>query len=230
MRKDRVLFSVLAGAALLSGCSAMNVVQGLQSLEGARGAVGAYHASNMVKDAVKADPVFAGYEAVVPQAHLVPRDQDKADAIQAAFVGDLKYLLENDVRIIHAPLVVCATPTDAACAGKKILLMQFNEDDYVHTGSRLANIVNAVSVGDKLTGTLLYTDPASGAVVAQKKVEIAKNYGEVLQQIQGQTVAPMLKSFPQQAQDQQVANSLNDELPKLPVVAPQYQPLLGSAS
>lgn len=223
MKSARWIFAALPAASLLIGCG--SAATAFTAYNNVRGAATAYHATQSVKDAMKADPIFDGYAALVPQARLVPRDQDKAAQVQIAFIANLKVLLETDARITGAPLSVYATPPP----GLRTLIVQFNEDDYGHTGNRFANVVNAVTVGDKLTGTVLFTDAATGAIVAQKKVEVAQTYGDVTKQVQTHIVASLLRTLPPD-QLQARGERISDELSKVQVVAPAYEPLLGRAS
>ena len=151
-----LLGSALVGGViiLLSGCQAMQVIDRVGQV---RGATAAYNASKVVSDFGDLPAAFVGVQAVRGETRIGPRKDE--DQVRAAFSANFDHVLRTAVAINGAPLRVC--PAQTACPGA--LTVQFVEDDYHR------NLIERISLGDKLRGRLLLVESGSGRVVHEQR-------------------------------------------------------------
>lgn len=210
-------FSILA-TALLSGCASMSAAQNAFGMvNSARNAQSAYHAYGSVKDLTNARPLFQGYNSVLVLADIQPRDN--AANLPMVFASNMAVYTGAAARTMRAPLQVCQAANQ--CAGR-VLVVQFKEDAYDR------NIVQRLTMGDKIRGKLFFLDQASGQIVDEKRAEMSDTYASLASMTSGFIMTSMYKSYPpaSEAEGQRIGN----ELEKIPVVAPQYERILGKAS
>lgn len=213
-RSVRLVAASLIGFAL-TGCAAVDSALGVYNT--AKGGTELYHSATSIKDMTNLTPAFQGYSSVLVLADIRPRDE--APEAPAAFAHNMAFYTGSVARTVRAPLQVCYVMNQ--CAGR-ILVLNFKEDAYDR------NLVQKLTVGDKIRGRLLFTDSASGQIVDEKRVELAENYAELAQRTSGMIVGAMLKSFP--TQSAQENERIGAELEEIPTVAPQFEKTLGKAS
>lgn len=209
------LLAASAVAMLLTGCAAMDTATSIYNT--AKGGTELYHSATSIKDLTSFNPAFQGFSSVLVLADIRPRE-DSPEA-PTAFAQNMAFFTGSVARSVRAPLQVCYVMNQ--CAGR-ILVLNFKEDAYDR------NIVQKLTVGDKIRGRLLFTDSASGQIVDEKRVELAENYAELAERTSGMIVGAMLKSFP--TQSAQENERIGAELEKIPTVAPQFERVLGKAS
>lgn len=209
------LIAVSSAMVVLSGCAAMDSAVSVYNT--AKGGTELYHSATSIKDMTHFNPAFQGYSSVLVLADIRPRED--APEVPGVFAQNMAYFTGSVARTVRAPLQVCYVMNQ--CAGR-ILVLNFKEDAYDR------NIVQKLTVGDKIRGRLVFTDSASGQIVDEKRVELAETYAELAQRTSGMIVGAMLKSFP--TNSAQENERIGAELEKLPAVAPQYEKILGKAS
>lgn len=204
--------AALATAALFSvSCAQLDMAQNAYSA--VRAGYGAKSAYESVKDLKEAEPVFAGYTAVLAYAELSPRDEKQAEAIKTAFADNLRYLVGEHGRAFGVALQACASTQ--GCGGR-VLGVQFREDAYN------ASFAEKITMGNKLKGRLVFIDVATGRVFSEKRVEGVENYAGVLAMIRGSIAGAMIKSYPQ-------SQPRPEALEAIPAVKPGYEKLMASA-
>lgn len=205
--KTRRVSAVIAGVAVLSGCAAIDTAQNVYSA--ARTGYTMKSAVADVKDIRDAEPVFAGFTAVVVIADLQPRDKQQAASIPGAFADSMAYQVQQMASAAGARLYVCASMQ--SCGGR-VLTVQFREEGYG------ASWAEKVTMGSKLKGKLLFVD--GGQVLSEKRVEGVATYGELLGLIRGSLLGGMVKSYP---------SADPNALSQVPAVRPGYERLLASS-
>ncbi len=173
--------------ALLSGCQAMQVIDRVGQV---RGAAAAYNASKSIKDLGNLPAAFVGVQAIRGETQIGPR-KDEART-RAAFAANFDHVLRTAVAVTGAPMRVC--PAEDPCPGA--LTVQFIEDDYQR------NLVERISLGDKLRGRLVLAESGSGRVVHEQRYEVLKDYADT-QNLVGVSLMQMLnKSYPPETEAQ----------------------------
>lgn len=207
----------LSLAVVLSGCAAIDGAQSAIGLyDSAKSVTSGYHAYTSVKDLKNASPTFAGYDGVVVLADIRPREN--ADNLAAIFASNLAGYTTAVAKAVRAPLQVCSSLT--SCSGK-VLVLNFREDAYDR------NLVQRLTVGDKIRGRLVFTDAASGRILDEKQAEMSENYASLARLTSGFVMGAMYKSFPPatDAEGERIGKALQ----QIPVVAPEYERVLGKA-
>ena len=149
-----------------------------------RGATAAYNASKMVNDFGDLPPAFVGVQTIRGETRIGPRKDE--ERVRAAFANNFDHVLRTAVAVSGAPVRVC--PAQGPCPGA--LTVQFIEDDYHR------NLVERLSLGNKLRGRLVLVESGTGRVVHEQRYEVLKDYADT-QQLVGASVMQMLnKSFP----------------------------------
>lgn len=210
-----LLFAASAMAVSLTGCATVDSAMSVYNT--AKNGTEMYHSATSIKDMTNFNPAFQGFSSVLVLADIRPRDE--SPEAPTAFAQNMAFYTGSVARTVRAPLQVCYVMNQ--CAGR-ILVLNFKEDAYDR------NIVQKLTVGDKIRGRLLFTDSASGQIVDEKRVELAENYAELAQRTSGMIIGAMLKSFP--TNSAQENERIGAELEKIPTVAPQYEKILGKAS
>ncbi len=209
--------STLALVLVLSGCAAVDGAQSAIGLyNSARNVTGGYHAYTSVKDLKDAQPHFAGYGSVVVLADIRPREN--AENLAAVFASNLAGYTTAVAKAVRAPLKVCASL--AQCSGK-VLVLNFREDAYDR------NLVQRITVGDRIRGKLLFTDAATGKVLDEKRAEMGENYASLARLTSGFVMGSMYKSYPPTSEAE--GERIGQEIQRIPVVAPEYERVLGNA-
>lgn len=210
--------ALLVACVALTGCASIDAVQSVAGVySSARNVTSGYHAYSSIKDLKSASPHFQGYNSVLVLADIRPRED--AAELPAAFAGNMAVYTSSLARTVRAPLQVCQVMNQ--CSGK-VLVLNFKEDAYDR------NIVQRLTVGDKIRGKLLFTDSSTGQIIDEKRVEMGENYGSLAQLTSGMIMTTMLKSFPWTTEAE--GERIGKEVEKTPVVAPQYERILGKAS
>lgn len=207
----------LSLAMALAGCAAIDGAQSAIGLyDSAKSVTSGYHAYTSVKDLKNASPTFAGYDGVVVLADIRPREN--ADNLAAIFASNLAGYTTAVAKTVRAPLQVC--PSLASCSGK-VLVLNFREDAYDR------NLVQRLTVGDRIRGRLVFTDAASGRILDEKQAEMGENYASLARLTSGFVMGAMYKSFPPatDAEGERIGKALQ----QIPVVAPEYERVLGKA-
>lgn len=207
----------LSLAMALAGCAAIDGAQSAIGLyDSAKSVTSGYHAYTSVKDLKNASPTFAGYDGVVVLADIRPREN--ADNLAAIFASNLAGYTTAVAKTVLAPLQVC--PSLASCSGK-VLVLNFREDAYDR------NLVQRLTVGDRIRGRLVFTDAASGRILDEKQAEMGENYASLARLTSGFVMGAMYKSFPPatDAEGERIGKALQ----QIPVVAPEYERVLGKA-
>jgi hypothetical protein len=119
------------------------------------------------------------------------------------------YLVAESARASGAALTTCQTTS--ACSGR-VLVIQFREDAYD------GGLVERVTMGSKLKGTLSYVDLASGQIVASKAIEGIEDYAGLMGLIRGSISTGMLKSFP--SPDSAAMERRVDAINAIPAIRP----------
>lgn len=184
---------------------------------GARNVTTGYHALTSVKDLKDSKPNFAGYNSVLVLSEINPRE-DVAN-LPIIFGSNMAVYTQSAARAVRAPIQVCQVANQ--CAGR-VLALNFREDAYDR------NLVQKITVGDKLRGKLYFTDLSSGQMLDEKRIELSEDYGKLAEAITGFIGFSMLKSYP--AQTEAEMERVQAEFEKIPAVAPQYQRVLSKNS
>ncbi|WP_022846824.1 hypothetical protein [Desulfurobacterium sp. TC5-1] len=175
MKKTLVLLAAVS-AVMFSSC--VQEVENAVSLYNTAVALNrGYHAYSMVDSMKNAIPVFKDYKCVKVQALIMPGKTEKVKKLRSAFVDDFSYIVREYVKAAHLEDVkVCSTENCTDCKGK-MLVIQFLENGYS------PNLFNKITMGGLLRGSLRYIDGESGRVIREEKLEDAKNYEDLLQEI-----------------------------------------------
>lgn len=208
-------FAVIMSLAILTGCTAVQTAY--DTFDQARGVTGAYHSYQSVKDLRNAQPHFQGYNSVLVTADIHPRE-DVAN-LPLVFASNMAVYIQSVARTVRAPLQVCQSPNQ--CAGR-VLALSFKEDAYDR------NLVQKLSVGDRIRGKLYFSDAASGRVLDEMQVELADNYATLAKLTSAPIAMSMLRSFPSESGPEN--ESIAAEMEAIPFVAPQYERVLGRTS
>jgi hypothetical protein len=202
---------------LLSGCAAVDTAQSAIGLyDSARSVTTGYHAVTSVKDLQNAKPLFRDIDSVLVLADIRPREA--VPELAVAFAGNLASYTTAVASAVGAPIRVCRVM--AECSGR-VLTLNFVEDAYDR------NLVQRLTVGDKIRGKLVFTDAASGQILDEKRAEIAENYAGLARQVSGFVMGSLYKSFqPTTAAD---GERVGKAISQIPVVAPEYERVLGKA-
>lgn len=204
---------IAAAVAALAGCSAVNTASSVYS--NVKAGMGAKSAYTTVKDMKDAQPVFVGYTAVVATAEVAPRKE--IAGFPEAFADNMRYLVTESARAVSAPIQACVSVQ--ACGGR-VLAIQFTEDGFNR------NLVERVTMGDRLRGKLVYMDLAGGRVIAEKRIEGVEDYTAMMGLIRGSLAAAMLKSFPPTPDSGKTAA---DSLNRIASIKPGYEKLFKSS-
>ena len=202
---------------LLSGCAAVDTAQSAIGLyDSARSVTTGYHAVTSVKDLQNAKPLFRNIDSVLVLADIRPRDA--APELPVAFAGNLASYTTAVAAAVGAPIRVCRVM--AECSGR-LLTLNFVEDAYDR------NLVQRLTVGDKIRGKLMFTDAASGQILDEKRAEIADDYAALARQVSGFVMTSLYVSFqPTAAAD---GERVGKAISQIPIVAPEYERVLGKA-
>lgn len=204
-------------AVLLSGCAAVDTAQSAIGLyDSARSVTTGYHAVTSVKDLQNAKPLFKDIDSVLVLADIRPRDA--VPALPSAFAANLAIYTTAVAAAVGAPIRACRVM--AECSGR-VLTLNFVEDAYDR------NLVQRLTVGDKIRGKLVFTNAASGQILDEKRAEIAEDYAALARQVSGFVMGSLYKSYPPttEADGERVGKAIN----QIPVVAPEYEAVLGKA-
>ena len=209
--------SMVIAFLLLSGCAAVETAQSAIGLyDSARSVTTGYHAVTSVKDLQNAKPLFRDIDSVLVLADIRPREA--APELPLAFAGNLASYTTAVASAVGAPIRVCRVM--AECTGR-VLTLNFVEDAYDR------NLVQRLTVGDKIRGKLVFTDAASGQILDEKRAEIAEDYAGLARQVSGFVMGSLYKSFqPTTAAD---GERVGKAISQIPVVAPEYERVLGKA-
>jgi hypothetical protein len=215
-RRSAIHFSVfIMLVTVLTGCAAVQTAY--DSFDRARGVTGAYHSYQSVKDLRNVQPHFQGYGSVLVTADIQPRED--AANLPLIFASNMAVYIQSTARVVRAPLQVCQSQNQ--CAGR-VLNLSFKEDAYDR------NVVQKLTVGDRIRGKLYFSVTASGRVLDEVQVELAENYATLAKLTSAPIAMSMLRSFPSSSgpENERIA----EEMEKIPFVAPQYERTLGRAS
>ena len=209
--------AVVVLAVLLSGCAAVDTAQSAIGLyDSARSVTTGYHAVTSVKDLQNAKPLFKDIDSVLVLADIRPRDA--VPELPTAFAGNLASYTTAVAGAVGAPIRVCRAM--AECSGR-VLTLNFVEDAYDR------NLVQRLTVGDKIRGKLVFTNAASGQILDEKRAEIAEDYAALARQVSGFVMGSLYKSFqPTTAAD---GERVGKAISQIPVVAPEFEAVLGKA-
>ncbi len=209
---------LLFSAITLSGCAALDVATSAVDIyQSARTVTTGYHSVSMLKDLKSTNPVFTGYDSAVVLAEIQPRE--KALTLPDVFASNMAEYTASVAQSVRAPLKVCKAVAD--CSGK-VLVVQFKEDAYDR------NLVQRLTIGDKIRGKLIFIDQASGRIIDEKRAEMGDNYGSLAKVTSGYIMLSMYKSYPPASNAE--GNRIGKELEKTPIVFPQYEGVLGKVS
>ncbi|WP_293002592.1 hypothetical protein [Nevskia sp.] len=209
--------SMIIVGVLLSGCAAVDTAQSAIGLyDSARSVTTGYHAVTSVKDLQNAKPLFREIDSVLVLADIQPRDA--VPELPAAFAENLASYTTAVAASVKAPIQVCRVMVE--CSGR-ILILNFVEDAYDR------NLIQRLTVGDKIRGKLVFTDAVSGQILDEKRAEIAEDYAGLARQVSGFVMGSLYKSFPPttDADGERVGKAIS----QIPVVAPEYERVLGKA-
>lgn len=196
----------------LSGCLAamQSIDTAVRTVNNVRAGTAAYHSYSMVKDLSTAEPLFQGYNDVAVMADVKPRDD--VQGVPEAFADNMDYQVTSAAEALEAPVRTCPP---AACSDQT-LVVQFREDAYD------SNIVQKISMGDRVRGRLIFSDKSSGRILHEDRIETAESYGQLMQVIFGNIMTTMLKSYPPQNSEGVV-----DKLNSIPPVKAEHENLFG---
>lgn len=197
----------------LLGCSSIDEVQ--SAYGGVRAAMTARSAYVSVKDVQDAAPVFKGYSGVVVLTDLQPRSE--GPEINSAFSESVRYQIEQAAKVLDASIASCEA---ASSCSAPVLTVQFRESAFNR------NLVEKVTMGKKLRGTLSFVDQSSGPVISEFPIEGVATYIDVLGLIKGKLLYGMLKSFPDEKRDM---DATMQALNELPAAAPGREDVLASS-
>lgn len=200
---------------VLTGCTVAQTAY--DTFDRARGVTGAYHSYQSVKDLRNVQPHFQGYNSVMVSADIQPRED--AANLPLIFASNMAVYIQSTARVVRAPLQVCQSQNQ--CAGR-VLSLSFKEDAYDR------NIVQKLTVGDRIRGKLDFSDAASGRVLDEVQVELAENYATLAKLTSAPIAMSMLRSFPSNSGPENERIAV--EMEEVPFVAPQYERTLGPAS
>ncbi len=202
---------------LLSGCAAVDTAQSAIGLyDSARSVTTGYNAVTSVKDLQNAKPLFRDIDSVLVLADIRPREA--TPELPVAFAGNLASYTTALASAVGAPIRVCRVM--AECSGR-VLTLNFVEDAYDR------NLVQRLTVGDKIRGKLVFTNAASGQILDEKRAEIAEDYAALARQVSGFVMTSLYVSFqPTAAAD---GERVGKAISQIPVVAPEYERVLGKA-
>ena len=202
---------------LVSGCAAVDTAQSAIGMyDSARSVTTGYHAVTSIKDLQNAKPLFRDIDSVLVLADIRPREA--SPELPMAFAGNLASYTTAVAAAVGAPIRVCRAM--AECSGR-VLTLNFVEDAYDR------NLVQRLTVGDKIRGKLLFTDAANGQILDEKRAEIAEDYAALARQVSGFVMGSLYKSYPPttEADGERVGKAIN----QIPVVATEYERVLGKA-
>lgn len=186
MKAAKMRFAVLVCAAAMSSCSSVDAFNKASNAYSAvRTGMTAKAAYSSVKDLKNAQPVFQGYTTVSALAEVAPRESNAG--FPETFRQNMLYLVAESARASGAALATCQTV--AACNGR-VLVIQFSEAAY--DGS----LVERITMGSKLKGTLSYVDLGTGQIIASNAIEGVDDYAGLMGLIRASISTGMLKSFP----------------------------------
>jgi len=157
-----------------------------------------------------AEPYFSGYSSVVVSAKVAPRKS--VDGFVDAFRDNMAYLVRESAVAVNADLDTCIAVQ--GCGGR-VLVVQFTEGGYRD------NIVERITLGDRLRGELAFIDLGTGEILGTKSIEVQKDYEGLMQGIRGAVSYTMLRSFPQASGDatEQAVTAINNIEP----IAPRHR-------
>ncbi|WP_273453700.1 hypothetical protein [Nevskia ramosa] len=185
--------------------------------QSARTVTTGYHSVTMLKDLKSANPVFAGYDSAVMLAEIAPRE--KALSLPDVFASNMAVYTSSVAQTVRSPIKVCKAVAD--CPGK-VLVVQFKEDAYDR------NLLQRLTIGDKIRGKLIFIDQATGRIIEEKRAEMGENYASLAKVTSGYIMLSMYKSFPPASNAE--GDRIGKELEKTPIIAPQYEDVLGKIS
>lgn len=203
---------LLTGVVLaLGGCSTYDAFNKASNAYSAvRTGMTAKSAYSSVKDLKDAQPVFQGYTSVAARAEVAPRESNAG--FPETFRQNMLYLVAESARASGAGLATCQTTT--ACGGR-VLVVQFREAAYN------GGLIERVTMGSKLKGTLSYVDLGSGQIVATKAIEGVDDYAGLMGLIHASISTGMLKSFP--PPDSEAMDRRVDAINQIPPIRPGFE-------
>lgn len=203
--------SVVMTVAVLAGCSSVDAFNKASNAYSAvRTGITAKAAYSSVKDLKDAQPVFQDHTAVSALAEIAPRESNAT--LAETFRQNMLYLVEESARATGAALTTCRT--GAACGGH-VLVIQFREAAFN------GGLVERVTMGSKLRGTLSYVDLGSGQIVASKAIEGVDDYAGLMGLIHASISTSMLRSFP--APDTATMERRVEAINAIPPIRPGYE-------
>ncbi len=213
------LLGVLFLSLSLASCQIVSMVTGVYSAATTYKTV---KETKRLTNAMKnAKPVFIGYDSIVVEANLMPRESGKAEEIARAFKDNLGYLVEQNAHIGSSKIKVCKS---SQCQGK-VLIVRFNEEGYNK------DLLEKITLGAKLKGTVTFIDKRQGKVLEEVPQVASENYADILKQLHAVIGSSVIKSelekTPKKDQDKYRArlNELNEAYGKIQPIKPEYADL-----
>jgi len=175
-----------------------------------------YHSYDLVKTIRTAEPLFKDYDNVMVRVQINPREDVDGHDISAAFEKNVRYIIEKDTETSGDYLKVC----ELECEGRTLVL-QFKETGYN------SNIVQKLTVGDKLRGELYYMDHDNAEVLKIEKLEMSDDYAGLLREIHMSVISKILKSMSEQGgrRDKREMRGMVEEYNAFDPVMPEYREL-----
>ncbi|RME64183.1 MAG: hypothetical protein D6778_08410 [Nitrospirae bacterium] len=204
---------------VLFGCGAVQTVQTIGAVAmNARALTQGYYGMKMAKAMKNAEPIFQNYDSLRVEVLLNPREGD-AKTLTDAFKDNLQWLIPKDVQVAGLELEVCGSVT--SCKGRTIVV-QFKEEGY-GTG-----IIKSFLIGEKLKGKLYFIDAQTSTIIAEKPLEVASNYADLIREIHIYVGTAALKTLEMQKDAEKVRKAV-DEFNKIDPIKDEYKELFAKA-
>lgn len=168
-------------AASLAGCTAYSPITGplevIDRVGQARGGVQAWHTAKTLRDFTAEAVDLSQFDSVYVQPFIVPRDEDRANEVVDAFNRSAQDALADLFADASMPHRVCKQ----GC-GEQPLRISFTEDSYGE------NVVNRLSLGDKLRGVMQFQNMQSGEVLQSLRLENQDDYLSIISLVRAAVV------------------------------------------